>query len=86
MDSLAIGIGQDKMVEQVREGYARQGNRQIVHMGEVGLPKPTRQMHLLKDDVASWAGLSAPDGNMPLEGAELDGLVAAGMEAAQFVK
>jgi hypothetical protein len=55
-------------------------------MGEVGLPKPTRQMHLLKDDVASWAGLSAPDGNMPLEGAELDGLVAAGMEAAQFVK
>jgi hypothetical protein len=43
-------------------------------------------MDLLKDDVTGWALLSAPGGNMPLERAELDGLVAAGVHLRELVK
>src|SRR5215471_3629003 len=74
------------MVEQVREGQACESYRQIVHMGKVRLTKPARLMDLLKDDVTGWTLLGTPGGNMPLEGAELDGLVATGMQQTELVK
>src|SRR6266511_3370527 len=74
------------MVEQVREGYARKGNAEVVHVGEVGLAQPTGWMDLLKDDLTGRPSLGAPERNVALKCAQLDRLVAARVAQTQFIE
>src|SRR4051794_8873690 len=74
------------MVEQVRERDAGNGDGQVVHVGKVGLAEPARLMDLLKDDLTGGASLGAPEGNVALEGAQLDELIAARVQQAELVE
>jgi hypothetical protein len=74
------------MIEQVREGRAGNRDGEVVHVGEVRLAEPARLMHLFKDDLTGRAGLGAPEGNVALEGAQLDGLIAGRVQQAELVE
>src|SRR6266545_7974662 len=68
------------------EGDASNGDGEVVHVGEVGLAEPTRLMDLLKDDLAGGTSVCAPEGHVALEGAQLDGLIAARVQQAELVE
>src|SRR6266516_4256795 len=59
-----IGVGQDKMIDEVRKGFSRNGHPQIFHMSKIGLCSFSWCMHLFKDDVFFWPMQHSPFGNM----------------------
>ena len=48
------------------EGDAGQGDVEVLHMSEVALSHPSRQMHLLEHDVAGLAELGTPESDVAL--------------------
>ena len=73
-------------VEKVREGYTCDGDGKVVHVGEVGLGHPPRQMVLWKEDLLFGAVLGTPEHDATLEGADLAGAIAVRVALAQQVK
>ena len=55
-------------------------------MREVGLAESSREMDLLKGDISGGASLGAPEAHVALEGAQLDGLIARGVQQAELVE
>lgn len=66
---LPIGRGQDKVIEQVREGGTRDGHLQIVHRSKVRGPQPARRMFLREEHFLGRAMQGLPLPHTPLEGA-----------------
>jgi hypothetical protein len=64
------------MKEQMREGQPGDGDRQLVHMGEVGLATLAGLVDLFKEDVVVRAVEGAPGGDVALEAAQLAGGIA----------
>lgn len=80
---LRVGVGEHKVVHQMREGFARDGDPQVLHRGKIGLGALAGRMDLFKDHLALWTLESSPGGDLPLEGAHLSRTVATGMALTQ---
>lgn len=78
-----VGVGQDQMVEQVREGLVGQRDAKVGHMREVGLGAHSGVMDLGEDHRTVGAIKGAPVSNMALERAKLALLIAAGVLLTQ---
>jgi hypothetical protein len=65
---LPAAIGQDEMVEPVREGLAGDGDAEVRGIGEVGQRHPAGRWHLAEDDVPLLAVQGAPVAHPPLQG------------------
>jgi len=71
------------VVEQVREGEAAQRHAQVGHVGEVGLGELAGRMDLGEVDLPLRAVQRPPRLDVPLQRAQLRGLVAPGMLRAE---
>ena len=54
------GIGQHKMVEQMREGLVVDGHRKLIHAGEIRLALDPWMMNLSKHNLFRWSLLDPP--------------------------
>lgn len=66
-DMLPIGRGQDKVIEQVREGSTRDRHLQIVHRRKVRGPQPAREMLLREEHLLGRAMQGLPLPHAPFE-------------------
>jgi len=80
---LRIGVGQHEMEDEMREGHAGDGDRQVGHVGEVRLGTLPRPMHLRENHLLRRPVPGPPCRDVALEGPQLDRLVAAGAALAQ---
>ena len=83
MDGFHIGVGQHEMEDEVREEDAGDGEAQVGHVGEVGLRPLAGPVDLGEDHLPGRAVLRAPRGDVPLQGPQLDRLVAPRVLVAQ---
>jgi hypothetical protein len=77
--NLRVGVGQHKVVHQMREGRTCQRDAQVLHVGKIGLGALAGRMDLFKDHLALWTLQGTPGGDLPLEGAQLRRTIAIGM-------
>ena len=75
-DRLDVGVGQHEVEKEMREGCPGDGDRQFLHMGEVGLATLARLVDLRKDDVMVGAVEGTPGRDMALEATQLAGGIA----------
>jgi hypothetical protein len=68
---LPVGVGQDEVVDQVREGGALQGDTQFGAVGEVGGGQPSGVVDLGKEDFLGRPVLGPPLLDPPLQGPQL---------------
>jgi hypothetical protein len=64
---LPIGIGQDKVIQQVRERLAGDGHLQVIHRSEIRGPQPARGMLLREEHLLGRAMQGLPLPHAPLE-------------------
>ena len=76
---LPAGVGEDEVVEAVREGHPAEADRHIADIGEVRQALLSRRMVLAEDDLALRAMLAAPGADPALQGAPQPVPVAAGV-------
>src|SRR5579875_1296340 len=68
---LDIGVRQDRMEEQMREGLSSKRHSKIFHMGKIGLHPLPRRVNLFKDDLLFRAMQRFPFPDVTLERAHL---------------
>jgi hypothetical protein len=83
---LPVGVGQDEVVDQVREGGASEGDAQLGAVGEVGGSQPPGVMDLGEEDLLGGAVLGPPLLDPPLQGPQLSVGEASGVQPLQGLK
>src|SRR5437660_2027546 len=78
-DRFDIGVGEHKVIDQMREGFSSNGNAQITHVRKIGLSSFTWRMDLLKDHLAFWPMQCPPLGDVPTQGHDLSRSIPAWM-------
>ncbi len=74
-----IGVGQDEVVDQVREGHAGQGDAQVGAVGEVRSSQPSGVVDLAEEDLLGGAVLGPPLLDPSLQSTQLPIAEAAGV-------
>jgi hypothetical protein len=75
-DRFRIGVRQYKVIHQVRERRACNGDAQISHVGEIRLRSLTWDVSLFKDHLLFGSMQRSPPGDVTLQRADLYGLIA----------
>jgi hypothetical protein len=83
---LPIRVGEHEVIEQVREGVARQGDPQLGAVGEIAGRQPAGVMHLGEEDLLGRPPLGPPPLDPPLQGPQLAVAEAARVLAPQGLK
>jgi hypothetical protein len=78
------GIGQDKVIETVREQLTGDVDAEVRHVGEVRQPLLTRRMVLTEDHFALGPMLGAPGADATLQRAPQPMPIAIGMAPLHF--
>ena len=65
-DRFRVGVGEDKVIDHVRERFSCNGHPELLHMGEIGLCSLSGLVSLLEDDLLLWPMHGTPSGNMSL--------------------